>query len=538
MRRTVRADNGRVPAKPSHPPSDNSGFSAAGRHRRPKTDAALLVAFLIGLTLVVVFGRLASDDDILVYEFTGDPGRAAELDRAVRFDFGFIAGFTLALGSAALFLRSRAFSGPMRTTMTVLLGMLGVAALSDVGEDVALLHHSGAWSAPFATLKFVMIVPVVLIVVGALLGHAGRAFFSWRFRRRSTAHTTDGAHVLAGSRDDESPEQYRWRRAYWVPTVADPMTTDTTAICLSGGGIRAGSVALGALQALSGSIDAKADSASRNVVAETDYIVSVSGGGFLAGAFLQAAHSPPKSSIWPTGMSETWEPPTPPTFPTNHCPSTGRSNAVRSNTTGSGDTPATSPTRRASCRWHWPSSRRTCCCRWPSSSPGRRAGRAARRAVRPTADLGGGTRLCLVDDDVEHTTVAHRHRCGSGVGGAVAGRRESGRSGVDQALGDGSQHRTDPRRAGRRGRCGSGRGGDVRDPLGHARRVVGGGPGSAAGVAAPVSSVLLLNYLAVLAAILWRNRGSLAGIVGACAASPRPRNRRFRRVRCSCSSCW
>ena len=43
----------------------------------------------------------------------------------------------------------------MRTTMTVLLGMLGVAALSDVGEDVALLHHSGMVGTPFATLKFV-----------------------------------------------------------------------------------------------------------------------------------------------------------------------------------------------------------------------------------------------------------------------------------------------------------------------------------------------------------------------------------------------
>jgi hypothetical protein len=48
------------------------------------------------------------------------------------------------------------------------------------------------------------------------------------------------------------------------------------AVCLSGGGVRSASVALGAVQAL------------RPVVKEADYVISVSGGGYTAGALVQA----------------------------------------------------------------------------------------------------------------------------------------------------------------------------------------------------------------------------------------------------------
>ncbi|GAB11407.1 hypothetical protein GOARA_068_00660 [Gordonia araii NBRC 100433] len=289
-------------ATPSAHPVDTSGFSAAGRRRRPEVDAALALAFLVGLALSIWFGLRAYDPDILVYEFTGDPGaRAAELDRAVWNDFGFIVGYTLALGAIGRFLRSRAFTGAFRGTITVLLAMLVVAALADVGENIALLAHNGAWSAPFATLKFVAVVPVLFLIPG-FIAYAGRALFSRRWLKRGEPGVA--AHVFRGAGHDELPEQYRWRRAYWVPTVADPVHTDTTAVCLSGGGIRAGSVALGALQSLSGSTDANADSSGRNVLRDADYVISVSGGGYLAGAFLQAAHRPSSESVWPDELCE------------------------------------------------------------------------------------------------------------------------------------------------------------------------------------------------------------------------------------------
>ncbi|MFC4003493.1 patatin-like phospholipase family protein [Prauserella oleivorans] len=80
-----------------------------------------------------------------------------------------------------------------------------------------------------------------------------------------------------------APDRTRWHNAYAVPDVDPGAVTErwrrgehTTGICLSGGGIRAASVALGALQSL------------RTDLLDADYLVSVSGGGYTAGAFQQA----------------------------------------------------------------------------------------------------------------------------------------------------------------------------------------------------------------------------------------------------------
>ncbi|GED96134.1 patatin-like phospholipase family protein [Gordonia crocea] len=279
-------------------------FSAAGRTRHPGTDRAIAIALLLGLILIGAFAPLAHDDQIMTYEFTGDPnGRADILDRAVWADFGFIAGYTLALGAVGLYLRARAFTGAFRKATSVLLGMLGVAALADVAENIGLLFHNGHVSAPFATLKFVLIVPVLFLVPTAAFV-AVRSRRSARWWNRHHGQLGAATSVFTAPVPDEDPDQYRWRRAYWAPTVADPRTTDTMAVCLSGGGIRAGSVALGALQALSGSTDANDAHRGEDRLDDADYIISVSGGGFLAGAFLQAAHRVPDESVWPDNLAE------------------------------------------------------------------------------------------------------------------------------------------------------------------------------------------------------------------------------------------
>ena len=76
----------------------------------------------------------------------------------------------------------------------------------------------------------------------------------------------------------------RWRRAY-VPAAVAPYGTGSpagTAICLSGGGVRSASVALGAMQQLTRPPEGVGPAV------EPDYVVSVSGGGYTAGAYLQA----------------------------------------------------------------------------------------------------------------------------------------------------------------------------------------------------------------------------------------------------------
>jgi hypothetical protein len=102
--------------------------------------------------------------------------------------------------------------------------------------------------------------------------------------RSNEAATTDArAHVRGGVDADEDGHSARWRRAYAVPRCEGVRQPDKgkhiTGIGLSGGGIRAASVALGVLQA---------PEIRANVLPHAQYLVSVSGGGYTAGAFAQA----------------------------------------------------------------------------------------------------------------------------------------------------------------------------------------------------------------------------------------------------------
>ena len=79
---------------------------------------------------------------------------------------------------------------------------------------------------------------------------------------------------------DQHDDEEAWRDAYFVPEL-EPKNR-TTALCLSGGGIRSACIAMGAMQTFS-------ESRSRGAkLDEFDYIISVSGGGYSAGARLLA----------------------------------------------------------------------------------------------------------------------------------------------------------------------------------------------------------------------------------------------------------
>lgn len=74
-----------------------------------------------------------------------------------------------------------------------------------------------------------------------------------------------------------APEQPRWRHAYNVPDITEQglRAGPRTGFCLSGGGIRSASVAMGALGTL------------RTELRDADYLVSISGGGYTSGALAQ-----------------------------------------------------------------------------------------------------------------------------------------------------------------------------------------------------------------------------------------------------------
>jgi hypothetical protein len=80
---------------------------------------------------------------------------------------------------------------------------------------------------------------------------------------------------------DRPPDEPRWRHAFTIPGISAQelaertSRADITGFCLSGGGIRSGSVAMGALQTL------------RTELRSARYLVSISGGGFTSGALAQ-----------------------------------------------------------------------------------------------------------------------------------------------------------------------------------------------------------------------------------------------------------
>ncbi len=187
-------------------------------------------------------------------------------------------------------------------------------------------------AAVFATVKFSVLLPAALISIVALLVIIGRLVssvgiigrlasrFGWRWLKAfedkrwdwsvddstlvkpaplaldglerpvdkrldlsATARDERAAFVAAGERDVLPPPgggEQRWKAAYNVPgltaeTLADD-ASDRVGVCLSGGGVRSASLAMGFLQTM------------RQELRDARYLVSISGGGYTSGALLQA----------------------------------------------------------------------------------------------------------------------------------------------------------------------------------------------------------------------------------------------------------
>jgi hypothetical protein len=227
----------------------------------------------------------------------------AGLGPAVRgslpWDLLLIATYALSLGLGSWLLLTVSRSATARRWARFGLFGAAVMVLADLVEDAGL-----AWAfragAPVASaargfdiasvaavLKFSASVPAVLIAVvgvaltAARLGSPPRHGEVGPDQRRRALPVLPG-DPAAGTGDPAAQERVRWWRGYNVPACGHPhagIHGQPTGICLSGGGIRAASVAMGALQA---------PRFRKDVVPAAQYLVSVSGGGYTAGAFQQA----------------------------------------------------------------------------------------------------------------------------------------------------------------------------------------------------------------------------------------------------------
>ena len=109
--------------------------------------------------------------------------------------------------------------------------------------------------------------------LSAAVGHSGPDVQQELYTDKGRDRAAREAASVGGHPHDDlpGPAQARWHNGGRVPPGRPPAEVG---ICASGGGIRSASVTLGALQALQ-----------REVLPRARYLVSVSGGGYMTGAF-------------------------------------------------------------------------------------------------------------------------------------------------------------------------------------------------------------------------------------------------------------
>lgn len=278
-------------------------FSASQEKNKPKGRCLVLAGIiaLIGIAVCALTWTPAGGGNRRTVEYALGRDVPAEdqalVDSHVWWDFVLVAGYT-SIFVGILFIAHRlAFTSGYRRATRIGIGMAVLAGLADVAEDLTLLldppEVNGVWiPAFFATLKFCALVPAVILSVWSV-GTIVKAIWNlWPWRKRTDPWPVEWSDLQRAS---------RWDRNYAVPTS---QKGKTTAVCLSGGGIRSASVALGAMQSLLAEPSDGGSDAQPAKRFNPNLIVSVSGGGYTSGAFLQALHRPKHGAKAPNEWSD------------------------------------------------------------------------------------------------------------------------------------------------------------------------------------------------------------------------------------------
>lgn len=269
----------------------------------PSRRAAAAFA-LTAMTLTGLGCWLVGTSALVTVEFGAEGGRTGPLPQgtATVAAWGFApaacygAGLWLGTAAARWVWRTPAAGRAVRLARTATV----VAIAAHFAQTLTLLAATGSyqvapWSLDLVTatavLKYGALLPAAVVAV------SGAAVLLWRSathpgpelaRRAAHEPRTVPPSPLAetdppSATDSPTTGAARWRNAYTVPGVRPDLVRQrwargehTTGVCLSGGGIRAACVALGALQSL------------RAQLLDARYLVSVSGGGYTAGALQQA----------------------------------------------------------------------------------------------------------------------------------------------------------------------------------------------------------------------------------------------------------
>ncbi|MFP5346357.1 MAG: patatin-like phospholipase family protein [Actinomycetes bacterium] len=299
------------------------------RRERPRTPtcgqallslAVALVALAVGAWLYLAHAPSGSP---LSLQVPGDPhpwppADLSALRTALRWNGALIAGYGVCLGLLTDLGTRVFYSEGARRLATAAFQCAVLAVVMDALETSAALLALGQASTrllPFASAASVVKCCALLVAVPVALAAAVVVLRrSWGYVRRSMGAPEQPrmecvAPSPVGSGPADGSRSERWARGYLVPGLAasSPVGTQpdggpqgdgagdaqgdgagdgrrVTGFCVSGGGVRSASVTLGALQGL------------RRELLAARYLVSVSGGGYTAGALQMALQPPPEGT--------------------------------------------------------------------------------------------------------------------------------------------------------------------------------------------------------------------------------------------------
>ncbi len=258
-----------------------------------------------------------------------DPGAdlASDIHDVIARDWSVIAGCFLVLFTCSLIflLIMLAFSNSGRNLSFAIFGAVVVTTVMAIVENILVLTatnppafpqrlHDEFWvvaPAAVATVKWCAFIVALCAVPAAVFAvwRLAVSYISRRVRRKNGAEWWDRA---LGSPDpppkpDQDDIESSWCQAYYVPGAdaivhrgqGEDAPRTPSALCLSGGGIRSGCVAMGAMQTLSRAAagDEPTPWGGAPMLDGFDYVISVSGGGYTAGARLMAIQKPDEGRV-------------------------------------------------------------------------------------------------------------------------------------------------------------------------------------------------------------------------------------------------
>jgi hypothetical protein len=284
------------------------------------TLVGLSIGAVVALVAACYTGPKAYDSDLIRYTF-GDQSIKTPDHHTLPWDLLFITCYGMFLCLCATIVRKLVISNFGRLFAQLLLAATAVTIAADLIEDAALwgtprwdwLALAWKWQEvadAAATAKWCAALIAAMSVPAAVVVLVRLAKANLGFARRNRDPKTGNSwwnSVLAiadapTTSDDVLRRQGSWIKAYRVPGTAEVLEKNnkrgqpTTAICLSGGGVRSACVAMGATQEFA----KRGHRDKANLLDNVDYIISVSGGGYTAGARLLATQPQDQCPTLPT----------------------------------------------------------------------------------------------------------------------------------------------------------------------------------------------------------------------------------------------